>query len=413
VVVEPPGGGSVLASIPAESLRGRRVILTGDLQTRDVAGGASLWLRMDEGTAMLMLENGQADAQRGTTEWTKRTVALPVPPETTRITFGLFLQGAGVAMARSVRLETAAPIVADGALPNAVTEVLDAAIALTKKHALRASSVDWPAVEPRVRALAAGAATTADGYQAIRYMLSRLGDRHSSLLPPAQAARLASGAIPNPMPEIRGLPEGVGYISVPAYAGAQADAMRAYTIRVHTEMAALHEKASCGFVGDLRGNGGGNMWPMLAGLKPLLGGGTVGTFESPARSTKWVAGQSVGVEPPPGLSSLESAWVAVITGPRTVSSGEAVTVAFRGRPRTRSFGQPTGGLSTSNTGFPLPDGATLLLTTAVFADRNGQRYGAAIEPDEVVAPDESADVALSTAVAWLRRSSGCAAMNGR
>src|SRR6187402_1084738 len=45
------GGGSVLASIPADSLRGRRVILTGDLQTRDAADGASLWLRMDEGTA--------------------------------------------------------------------------------------------------------------------------------------------------------------------------------------------------------------------------------------------------------------------------------------------------------------------------------------------------------------------------
>ena len=151
------------------------------------------------------------------------------------------------------------------------------------------------------------------------------------------------------------------------------------------------------------------MWPMLAGLKPFLGGGTVGTFESPARSTKWVAGQRVDVEPPPGLSALESAWVAVITGPRTVSSGEAVTVAFRGRPRTRSFGQPTGGLSTSNSGFPLPDGATLLLTTAVFADRNGQRYGAAIEPDEAVSPVDGADPALAVAVAWLRRSSGCTA----
>jgi carboxyl-terminal processing protease len=402
------GGGSILASIPADSLRGRRVILTGDLQTRDAAGGASLWLRMDEGTAMLMLENGMADAQRGTTEWTKRTVSLPVPPETTSITFGLFLQGAGVATARRVRLEAAEPIVTD-ALPKPVTEILDVAIALTRENALKAGSVDWPAVEPRVRALAAGATTTTDAYPAIRYMLSRLGDRHSSLMPPAVAARYASGAIPNPMPEIRALSEGVGYISVPAYAGAQAAAMQAYARRVHADMAELRDKATCGFVVDLRGNGGGNMWPMLAGLMPFLGGGTVGTFESAARSTKWVVSQRVGVEPPPGLSALESAWVAVITGARTASSGEAVTVAFRGRPRTRSFGQPTAGLSTSNSGFPLPDGATLLLTTAVFADRNGQRYGAAIEPDEAVSAVDGADPALAAAVAWLRRSSGCTA----
>jgi carboxyl-terminal processing protease len=407
VIATPPGGGSVLASIPADSLRGRRIVFAGELQTRDVTGGASLWLRMDEGTAMLMLENGMADAQRGTTEWMKRTVSLPVPPETTRITFGLFLQGGGVATARSVRLEAAAPVGADAALPPAVTEVLDAAIALTKKHALRASSVDWSAVEPRVRALAAGAATTADAYPAIRYMLSRLGDRHSSLMPAAQTAMFASGAIPNPTPEIRSLPGGVGYISVPAYAGSQADGMRSYATRVHAEIGALHQKASCGFVIDLRGNGGGNMWPMLAGLQPFLGGGTVGTFEAPGTSTKWVAGRAVGVEPSSGLSMLESAWVAVITGPRTVSSGEAVTVAFRGRPRTRSFGQPTGGLSTSNSGFPLPDGATLLLTTAVFADRNGHHYGAAIEPDEIVALRDGSDSALAAAVAWLRRSSGC------
>ena len=402
-----PGAGSVLASIPADALRGRRVIFSGELQTRD-ADGASLWLRMDEGTAMLMLENGMADPQRGTTAWTRQTVSLPVPPETTRITFGLLLQGSGVATARHVRLEAATPAATDAPLPTRVAEVLDAAIALTKTHALRAIDVDWPAVEPRVRALAAGAATPVDAYPAIRYMLSRLGDRHSSLMPPAMAARLASGAIPNPMPEIRALPDGVGYISVPAYAGSQTDGMRAYARHVHKEMALLREQAGCGFVVDLRGNGGGNMWPMLAGLEPLLGDGTVGTFESPAGSTRWVVGERVAVEPPPGLSALQSAWVAVITGPRTVSSGEAVTVAFRGRPRTRSFGQATGGLSTSNSGFRLADGATLLLTTAVFADRNGRRYGATIEPDEAVPPVDGADSALAAAVAWLRQSAGCA-----
>jgi C-terminal processing protease CtpA/Prc len=101
----------------------------------------------------------------------------------------------------------------------------------------------------------------------------------------------------------------------------------------------------------------------------------------------------------------------VLTGPRTASSGEFVTIAFRGRPRTRSFGLPTAGLSTSNSTFPLPDGSMILLTTAVGADRTGTRYGTEIEPDEVVDGVEPAwpgdDPTLAAAVRWLKQSSGC------
>jgi C-terminal processing protease CtpA/Prc len=154
----------------------------------------------------------------------------------------------------------------------------------------------------------------------------------------------------------------------------------------------------------LRSNTGGNMWPMLAGLKPFLGSAGLGTFESPTGSSpKWVAGQSVGVEPPEALGVLENAWVAVLTGPRTASSGEAVTIAFRGRPHTRSFGLPTAGLSTANGTFPLPDGAMILLTTAVEADRTGRKYGDKIDPDVRVEAGTTAagDAVLAAATQWL------------
>ncbi len=76
--------------------------------------------------------------------------------------------------------------------------------------------------------------------------------------------------------------------------------------------------------------------------------------------------------------------VAVLTGVNTASSGEAIVVAFRGRPETRSFGLYTAGLSTANAAFPLSDGAVIILTDAVFADRMGQTYGDRIFPDEMV-----------------------------
>ena len=154
------------------------------------------------------------------------------------------------------------------------------------------------------------------------------------------------------------------------------------------------------------------MYPMLAGLRPFLGDGILGTFEGATRGSgvAWNATQ-VGVAPPNALAPLETAFVAVLTGPRTASSGEAVTVSFRGRPRTRSFGQPTAGLTTGNEMYGLPDGGALLLTTSVYVDRTGRRYGASVPPDESVGQPAggaiSRDETLERAKKWLAAVSGC------
>ncbi|KRB03401.1 hypothetical protein ASD86_21245 [Lysobacter sp. Root690] len=61
----------------------------------------------------------------------------------------------------------------------------------------------------------------------------------------------------------------------------------------------------------------------------------------------------------------------------------AIRSTGSGRARARSFGQPSDGRSTSNEAIALPDGGTLLLSTAVFADR------------------DASDPVLAAAQAWL------------
>ena len=74
-------------------------------------------------------------------------------------------------------------------------------------------------------------------------------------------------------------------------------------------------------------------------------------------------------------------------------------IAFRERPQTRSFGTAMCGLSTANGGFPLSDGAVLILTVAVMADRTKNTYGDSIIPEEVITdPDQ----VVQRAVAWLQ-----------
>jgi carboxyl-terminal processing protease len=399
--------GTATMTLPADAFRHRRVRLSGELETRGVSSFASLWFRVDGADRMLMLETGPDLPLRDDTTWTSRSISLPIPADARRIVMGVILRGRGTVSARNLRLETLPAVDPGAPLPPAVRGVLDAAISIVRKNALHRDKVNWAAFEPQLHTLAAGAVTSADVYPVIRYLLTELKDGHSFLMPPAQTTAFKTGGAQNPTPEVRALPAGIGYISVPGYSGGQAEAAKAYASRMHDSIAATLPSAPCGWVVDLRPNGGGNMWPMLAGLKPFLGDEGLGSFEGPdGAGPLWKAGQAVGVEPPAALSRLESAWIAVLTGPKTASSGEAVAISFKGRPRTRSFGLPTAGLSTANSTFPLPDGAMILLTVAIELDRTGRKYGGRVDPDETIAPSKD-DAALAAATRWITAASGC------
>src|SRR5258708_4162161 len=268
---------SVSSRVSAEALHGRRVTVSGELQTRSATGGASLWLRIDQGRTALLLDDGTLQAVHGDADWTRRSMSLGVPAEATAVAFGVLLMGSGAVSARGLRLDVIAPANVHAPLAGPAREVLDAAVSITKQKSLRRNDVAWDVVESRARAFAAGAETSADVYPAIRYLLAQLGDHHSFLMPPAQMTQLLTGGGETPSLEVRALPEQVGYIRMPGYSGAEPAAMRTYATRTHEALAGTIASASCGWVVDLRPDTGGNMWPMLAGLKPFLGTSGLGT----------------------------------------------------------------------------------------------------------------------------------------
>ena len=156
-------------------------------------------------------------------------------------------------------------------------------------------------------------------------------------------------------------------------------------------------------------NWGGNMWPMLAGLGPLLGEGPLGSFVFPQlppavwsyRAGKAWLGDGAQAQASHGGYRLRTPAqpVALLMTARTASSGEAVVIAFSGRPNTRRFGTATRGLTTANDAFPMPDGATLMVTIGTFADRFGRVYGHAIEPDQYL--DGDGGQVQTHAAAWI------------
>ncbi len=218
----------------------------------------------------------------------------------------------------------------------------------------------------------------------------------------------------------------IASLIVPALVNPDDGQMHVYADTLGKTIADLTEKHPTGWIIDLRGNLGGNMWPMLAGVGPLEGTGILGSYiDADNNKDTWfydVDGSGAQTHdgkrtilcwiPSQPVSFKTPQIVAVLIDHGTASSGEAIAVSFQGRPLSRSFGRPTHGQTTSNDGFVLEDGANLVLTTSVEADRTGKIYLDGINPD-VELPEESRLPAAGTidpmteaATAWIKSVAG-------
>lgn len=286
-----------------------------------------------------------------------------------------------------------------------------------------------------------------DTYDAIRFALASLGDHHSSLhLTPAlenlelqrevQRSSIQEPVVQqSPRSPFIGRYEPEGRLE--SFGGKQFalvvvtkcfpenDAQFvAYETQLQKIVANLDKTHPAGWVVDLRGNVGGNMWPMLTGIGPVLGeSDDLGeSFSTDGHSvSRYRDGVSAEIEDNGKVNSYprvegapykmaDTPIVAVLIDGGTGSSGEAIAIAFRGRPQTRFFGEHTEGVSTVNETFALSDGASMWLTIGVQADRSGKQYLNGLAPDEVVVvgdkiPSDAQDAVLQEALKWLTRTS--------
>jgi hypothetical protein len=304
---------------------------------------------------------------------------------------------------------------------------LNFALDIMEANSIRKYEIDWESFRAQARTDAENAAAVdpADTYPAIEAALERIGDNHSFFRPP-QGPAPAAGAEPAASAPLRADPAadlvapGVGYVDVPPYSGG-GTAGDSLATEYHRLIEAVDTLGtSCRWVVDLRGNTGGNMWPMLAGVGPVLGAADTAGFFVDADSvvTSWFydAGQA-GTGDTLVIAQVDSVYeldfpdpyVAVLTDGETASSGEAIAVAFRGRAGARSFGAATWGVSTANAAFGMPDGAVIFLTVATMADRLGTLYGGKIVPDESVSGTKTGepgtDAVLDAALTWLNAQS--------
>ncbi len=214
----------------------------------------------------------------------------------------------------------------------------------------------------------------------------------------------------------------VGYLDVPGIVG-DAAAQQLYATQLHEAIRSVDATPRCGWVVDLRKNRGGYIYAMLAGLGPIIGEGLIGGERDGSgkiREWRYQAGAAVVAGSPavkaenPYSTKIGTPAVAVLTSRLTASAAEASAIAFRGRPSTRSFGEPTLGIPTFNSRRQMPDGAFLDVMSAVDVDRSGTVYASSVAPDEVIRNDwnafaTAADPVLAAATKWLEQQPACTA----
>ena len=385
------------------------------------AGKATLYaLVKDERDRAIFYNNTEIYATDRTDGWKQHQLDVLLDARAKKITWGIKVEAQGQIWFDV--LEAVATVEAQSPASAEAQNFINTFIDTVRAHTIRRDSIDWSQYQQALYERARGAIAVEDTYPVLRYGLGLLDDNHSSFKTPAQRAQWRRRSVPekNPLPMIDTLciARTVGYVSVPTFGSGNQEDINRFADTLQQRIIQLDQQHDIKqWIVDLRQNLGGNMWPMLAGLGILNGEGTLGDFRLVDERIVWRYEAGSALENSDTAASTSNSSyqlrhpdppIAVLVGPRTASSGEAVAISFIGRACTKSFGWPTYGISTANEGYLLPDSSLVNLTIAHMADRTGRVYGERIYPDtetDLPADSQTEDPAIDAAVRWLQQPS--------
>ena len=264
------------------------------------------------------------------------------------------------------------------------------AVALLDRDALYADRPAWK--EKRAEVLAAPVADLDEAHRLVQEAASVAGGKHSFIMAPVRDTTTYEEIAP----EVSLLEDNLIYAVLPAHTGVKvSDSLYVHTI---FDFLQAHLDAR-GVIVDLRGNTGGNMYPMIASVSPLLPDGIVLKFQSRKQTSPVWLDYVMGSCQLPAESVVKfpsSTPVAILTDDHTGSSGEATLLCFRGLDNVRTFGAPTAGYASGNMSYTLSDGYLFAITRSADVARTGEVFC-----EDPILPDVPTETPLADAIAWI------------
>jgi len=291
---------------------------------------------------------------------------------------------------------------------NPVAQYVDEAVTVLESG-LYAGTPEWKAAVEQIRPELYRLSTVSDTYRGITELAEIAGGRHTVFFTPEKwvaYTKMSDPGTPFPLPTVS-TDAGVSTLTLPSFAGGTQESDDLYQDAGIDALRSAATDTTCGWVIDLRENTGGNAYPMLVSVAPLLDDGRVLGFQDRDGDIDWVGVDNGNLIVPadyevdaPTVDLSLSQPVAIVTGPGTASAAESIVVAFATQQDTLRIGDYTAGFTTGNEVFELDDGAALALSTSTYVDRTGAVYDGPIAPD---APRGSAsDTVVDAASDWIR-----------
>jgi carboxyl-terminal processing protease len=272
------------------------------------------------------------------------------------------------------------------------------ALATIGKNGIYSGSDEWKSTYEECLKMIENAESYEDTYPAIKKALSVCGGKHSMLMTKSES-QSTSDSYDEVLPTVS-LNGDIAVIKLPDFLGT-AEAGRKYA-KVAEDFIHENRDKIKGVVLDLRGNTGGDMGPMATAVSSLLPDGELMYYHYRSYDVPVTLKDGVISNAGTGGKSLYpdeklKVPVAILTDDMTASSGEALTLCFRGLENVKTFGAPTAGYTSVNMLYSLYDGAQMYLTVAFDKARTGEIF-----KETSIEPDVATDSPLEAALEWLR-----------
>lgn len=272
------------------------------------------------------------------------------------------------------------------------------ALATIGKNGIYSGSDEWKSTYEECLKMIENAESYEDTYPAIKKALSVCGGKHSILMTKSES-QSTSDSYDEVLPTVS-LNGDIAVIKLPDFLGT-AEAGRKYA-KVAEDFIHENRDKINGVVLDLRGNTGGDMGPMATAVSSLLPDGELMYYHYRSYDVPVTLKDGVIDNAGTGGKSLYpdeklNVPVAMLTDGMTASSGEALTLCFRGLENVKTFGAPTAGYTSVNMLYSLYDGAQMYLTVAFDKARTGEIF-----KETSIEPDVATDSPLEAALEWLR-----------
>jgi hypothetical protein len=388
------------------------------IRTENLTGTAALLCQiLDKNGNRIGFQNSEMQNLliKGNTDWKKYSLAITINEDVKKLVIGGYVSGNGSAWFDDFSIEglSATTIKTNEDVEKFAEEIKG----IVKQNSIYTDSLNWNKIDAEIKEICKGINSVNEAQVIGDYLVMELrnvGDNHSFIQSKITTQNYGRINSTSEKPESKIINNKIGYVKVPGFTSTNKVLSLQFADTIQNLIQNIDkQKPIKKWIVDLRNNKGGNMYPMIAGLGPLISNGILGYFvnqkEKKENFEAWFysngkAGTAenrilVDVKNP-YLLKYKNPKIAILINSKTSSSGEMTAISFIGKSNVKIFGRQSSGYTTGNVTYQLSNGTSLVLAATYITDRTKKKYLKGITPDVKVDSVNEEDT-LKSAISWL------------